>query len=111
MQKWENLHKFTFYANVASVVILFSVRRVAPSIFSLLAADDFGSSSCFVINLKANLKKQKCAYATKETIYVLGVSVLCLFERAPLWLRCLTEVILCFLLLTISMNGPVIFLT
>lgn len=35
IQKWENQHKFTFYPSVASVVILFSVRRVAASIFSL----------------------------------------------------------------------------
>lgn len=35
MLKRENRHKFTFYASVASVVILFSVRRVAPSIFSV----------------------------------------------------------------------------
>lgn len=33
MQRWENGHKFTFYASVASIVIHFSVRRVAPASF------------------------------------------------------------------------------
>lgn len=43
------------------------------------------SSSCFVINLGSNKRKrQNCAYATKETIYVLGVSAVSLFESSSL---------------------------
>lgn len=68
----------------------------------------------FFNKLESKLKKkQNCAYATKGTIYVLGICALSFLKRAPLCLPCLTQVILHSLFLTTFkfMNSHVIFLT
>lgn len=70
----------------------------------------------FCDKLESKLKKKKrqnCVYATKETIYVSGVSALSAFKRAILWLPHLTQVILRSLFLPTFkfMNSHVIFLT